>query len=60
MIDPYSFTNRATHIGLNINLDSHHINHAISKLIIELNFPKIEVEVKFILKNPKGNGNFSC
>ena len=28
MINPYCFTDRALQVGFNINLDSHHINHA--------------------------------
>ena len=35
MINPCFFNDRASQIGSNKNLDSHHINHAKSKLTIE-------------------------
>ena len=39
MINPYYFTNRALQVAFKINLDSHHINHANSKLAITPNYP---------------------
>ena len=54
MINPYYFTNRALQVGFEINLDSHHINHANSKLTITPNFPEFGIELRYIkisLKN---------
>ena len=42
MINPYYFPQRATQIGFNIALDSHHINHASSMLTNKSKFFKIE------------------
>ena len=37
-------------VGFKINLDSHHINHAISKLTITLNYPEFGIETRYIIK----------
>ena len=50
MINPYYFTDRNLKVGFKINLDSHHINHANSKLTITPNYPKFGIEVRFINK----------
>ena len=50
MINPYYFTNRALQVGFKINLDSHHINHANSKLTITPNFPEFGIELRYINK----------
>ena len=50
MVDPFYFTDRALRVGYNITLESHHINHANSKLIIKPNFPEFGIEVRFIKK----------
>ena len=50
MINPYSFTDRNLQVGFNINLDSHHINHANSKITIKPNRPEIGIEVRYIKK----------
>ena len=34
MINPYYFTDRTLQVGFKINLDSHHTNHANSKITI--------------------------
>ena len=34
MLNPYYFTDRHLNVGFKINLGSHHINHANSKLTI--------------------------
>ena len=47
---PYYFTNRALQVAFKINLDSHHINHANSKLTITPNFPEIGFELRYINK----------
>ena len=39
MINPYYFTDRNLKVGFKIILDSHHIIHANSKLIITPNYP---------------------
>ena len=50
MINPYYFIARALQIGLNITLESHHINHAISKMFIKPNFPEFGIEFRYINK----------
>ena len=46
MIIPYYFTNRNLKLGFKTNLDSHHINHANSKLTIAPNYPEVGTEVR--------------
>ena len=46
MINSYHFTDRNLKVGFKINLDSHHINHANSKLTIIPNYPEIGIEVR--------------
>ena len=53
MIYPNYFTNRALQVGFKINLDSHHINHANSKLTITPNDPEFGIEVRYIKKITK-------
>ena len=50
MINPYYFTDKNLKIGFIITLESHHINHANSKLIIEPNYPEFGFEVRYINK----------
>ena len=50
MINPYYFTDRALRVGFNITLESQHINHANSKLIIKPNYPECGIEVCYINK----------
>ena len=50
MINPYCFTDIALKVGLNINLDSHHINHANSKITIMPKYPEFGIEVRYIKK----------
>ena len=50
MINPYYFTDRALKVGLKTILDSHHINHANSKLTIIPNYPEFGIEVRYINK----------
>ena len=47
MINPYYFTDRNIKVGFKINLDSHHINHANSKLTITPNYPEIGIEIRY-------------
>ena len=49
MLNPY-FTDRIMKVGFKINLDSHHINHANSKLTITPNFPEFGIEIRYINK----------
>ena len=46
MINPYYFIDENLKIGCKINLESHNINHAISLLNIEPNFPAIAIEAR--------------
>ena len=50
MINPYYFTDRNLKVGFKINLDSHHINHANSKLTIIPNHPEFGKEFRYINK----------
>ena len=50
MIKPYYFTDRNLKVRFNITLESHHINHANSKLIIKTNYPDFGIEVRQINK----------
>ena len=47
MINPYYFTDRALQVGFQINLVSHHINHANSKITIIPNYPEFGIEVRY-------------
>ena len=47
MPNPYYFTDRNLKLGFKINLDSHHINHSISKLTILPNYPEFGSEVRY-------------
>ena len=44
------FTDRNLKVGFKINLDSHHFNHANSKLTILPNYPEFAIEVRYIIK----------
>ena len=50
MLNPYYFTDRAVQVGFEINLDSHHINLANSKLTIMPKFPEFGIEIRYINK----------
>ena len=50
MLDPYYFTDRNLKVGFKIDLDSHHINHANSKLTIVPHFPEFGNEVRYTNK----------
>ena len=50
MLNPYYFTERNLRVGFKINLESHHINHANSKLTIAPNCPKFGIEVRYMNK----------
>ena len=47
IIYPYYFTDRNLKVGFKLNLDSHHINHATSKLTIIPNYPEFGIEVGY-------------
>ena len=48
MISPYYFTDRNLKVGFKINLDTHHINLAISKLTITPTYPEFGIEVRYL------------
>ena len=50
MINPYYFSDRNLKVAYKINLDSHHINHLNSKVIISPNFENTGIEFRFINK----------
>ena len=47
MINPYYFTDRNLKVEFKINLDSHHVNHANSKLTITTNYPEFGIDVRY-------------
>ena len=53
MLNPYYLTDRNLKVGIKINLESHHINHAISKLTVSPNLPESGIEVRYIKKITK-------
>ena len=50
MNNPFYFLEGILNVGFKIHLDSHHINHANSKLTTTPNYPEFGVEVRFIKK----------
>ena len=48
MLNPYYFTERALQVGFDIKLDSHHINHANSKLTIYPNYTEFGIKLSLI------------
>ena len=53
MINPFYFTDKNLRVGFIITLDSHHINHANSKITITPNYPEFGIEVRYFNKNMK-------
>ena len=47
MINPYYFTDRNLKVGFKINLDSHKLHHANSKLTIIPNHPEFGIEFRY-------------
>ena len=50
MPNPYYFTDRNLIVGFKKNLDSHHINHANSKITIIPNYPEFGIEFRYFNK----------
>ena len=50
MLSLYYFTDRKLKVGFHITLESHHINHANSKLILKSNNPEFGIENRYINK----------
>ena len=50
MINPYYFTDRNLKVGFKINLDSHNLHHANSKLTISPYYPEFGIEFRYINK----------
>ena len=48
MINQCYYTYSNLKVGFKSNLDSHHINHANSKLTTILNYPEFGIEVRYI------------
>ena len=51
MLNPQFFTDRNLKMGFKINLDSHHINHASSKITVTPKYPEFGIEVRLLLKS---------
>ena len=51
MISPYYLSDGILRVGYKVNLDSHHINHANSKLTITPIFPEFGIEVRLLVKS---------
>ena len=47
MLNPYYFTDRNLQVGFKIDLDSHHITHANSKLTNTANYPEFGIETRY-------------
>ena len=54
MINPYNFKDRSLKVGFKIDLESHHINDANSKLTITPKYPEFGIEFRYINKIIKG------
>ena len=50
MLNQYYFSHRALRVGFIIKLDSHHNNHANSKIIVKPNYPEFGIEARYINK----------
>ena len=50
MINPYYFIDENSKVEFRINLDSHHIDHANSKLTVLPNHPEFGIEFRYIKK----------
>ena len=50
MLNPNYFTDGALKISFIISLDSHHINHANSKIFVRPNYPEFGIEVRYVNK----------
>ena len=50
MINPYYFTDRNLKVGFKINLDSHNLHHANSKLTITPYHPEFGIEFRYVNK----------
>ena len=50
MINPYYFPDRALRVGFIITLESHHFNHAKSKLTIKPNYLEFAIGVRYVNK----------
>ena len=50
MINPYYFSDRVLQVGFIVTLESHHINHSNSILIIIPNYPEFGIQVGFLIK----------
>ena len=47
MDDPYYSTEGISKVGFEINLDTHHINQALSNVTITSNYPEFGIEVRY-------------
>ena len=50
MINPYKITDKSLQVGFNVRLNSHHIDHSISKKSSKPIFPELGIESKYINK----------
>ena len=50
MNNPSYLTDRAMRVGLNLTLESHHNNHANSKLTIKPIYPEFGIEIRYFNK----------
>ena len=53
MINTFCFTDRVLKVVLKITMESHHNNHAFSKLFFKPNYPEFGIEVRYIVKIKK-------
>ena len=50
MVNSLYFTDRNLKVGFKINLDSHHINHAKSKITVTPKYLEFGIEIRYIIK----------
>ena len=50
MINPCYLTDKVLQVRFNFTLESHHFNHANSKITIKPNYPEFGIEVRYINK----------
>ena len=51
MLNSYYFIDRNFKVGFRINLDSHHISHATSKLTVDPIFQSLQLKVFLLIKS---------
>ena len=53
ILNPYCFTDKNLRNGFNINLESHHMNHATSKKLSNQTLPKLELNSDLLVNSQR-------